>query len=186
MKLLARLHIWLGWLVGVPLLLWTISGLFMVSQPIETVRGAHLKATAPPLDASFVISPALTKKPVQSLHLIQQNARPLWIIAYGDGSRRRANGGNGALMPGVTEAEARQLAENSFAGKAVLETIARFGADNPLLDLRRARPSWQAGFSDGTHVYIDADTGETLAIRSQLWRVFEFYVGFAHHGPANP
>ena len=36
---LTRWHIWLGWLAGVPLLLWTISGLFMVAQPIETVRG---------------------------------------------------------------------------------------------------------------------------------------------------
>ena len=40
---IGRLHIWIGWLVAVPLLLWTVSGLFMVSQPIETVRGEHLK-----------------------------------------------------------------------------------------------------------------------------------------------
>ena len=40
---LARWHIWLGWLVGVPLLLWTLSGLVMVARPIEEVRGTSLR-----------------------------------------------------------------------------------------------------------------------------------------------
>ena len=39
MKRLAKLHIWLGWLVGVPILMWTITGLVMVAKPIEEVRG---------------------------------------------------------------------------------------------------------------------------------------------------
>ena len=37
MRRLARWHIWLGWLIGVPLLLWTFSGLWMVARPIEEV-----------------------------------------------------------------------------------------------------------------------------------------------------
>ena len=45
---LFRYHVWLGWLVGVPLLLWTISGLVMVARPIETVRGSDLKLERPP------------------------------------------------------------------------------------------------------------------------------------------
>ena len=42
----ARWHIWLGWLVGVPLLLWTLSGVAMVARPIEEVRGEHLRDRA--------------------------------------------------------------------------------------------------------------------------------------------
>ena len=42
MRKLAKWHIWLGWLIGVPLLMWTISGLFMVARPIEELRGEHL------------------------------------------------------------------------------------------------------------------------------------------------
>ena len=36
---LRRWHVWLGWLVGLPMLIWTVSGLVMVARPIEEVRG---------------------------------------------------------------------------------------------------------------------------------------------------
>ena len=36
---LVRWHVWLGWLIGLPIIIWTASGLLMVVQPIETVRG---------------------------------------------------------------------------------------------------------------------------------------------------
>ena len=39
MQRLARWHIWLGWLVAIPLLMWTLTGLFMALRPIEDVRG---------------------------------------------------------------------------------------------------------------------------------------------------
>jgi len=48
MRRLAKWHIWLGWLVGVPLVMWTLTGLVMVSRPIETVRGDHLRARNSP------------------------------------------------------------------------------------------------------------------------------------------
>ncbi|MEO1220114.1 MAG: hypothetical protein AAFY42_02020, partial [Pseudomonadota bacterium] len=38
----AKWHIWLGWLVGIPILMWMASGLFMAARPIEEVRGNHL------------------------------------------------------------------------------------------------------------------------------------------------
>ena len=44
----ARWHIWLGWLVAVPLLLWTLSGLVMVVRPIEEVRGRTLQIAHDP------------------------------------------------------------------------------------------------------------------------------------------
>ena len=42
MQRFARWHIWLGWAAAIPLLLWTISGLFMTLRPIEQVRGVAL------------------------------------------------------------------------------------------------------------------------------------------------
>lgn len=34
MRRFVKWHVWLGWLAGVPLLLWTPSGLVMVAKPI--------------------------------------------------------------------------------------------------------------------------------------------------------
>ena len=39
---LRRWHVWLGWIVGLPILLWVVTGLMMVAKPIEEGRGEHL------------------------------------------------------------------------------------------------------------------------------------------------
>jgi hypothetical protein len=49
-RTLYRFHLWLGWLVGLPLLFWTVSGLWMAARPIDEVRGSYLKAEPLPLD----------------------------------------------------------------------------------------------------------------------------------------
>lgn len=176
-RMIMRWHVWLGWLVGVPLLLWTASGLFMASWPIETVRGEHLKAPAPALRAFTPLPPVLEGRAVQSLMLVQQARGPVWLIDYADGGKRRADGRTGALLPALNAAEAQAIARASFAGPDALISIRRFDADHAPLDLRRPRPSWQARFADDTHVYIDAETGTVLATRSKLWRVFDFLWG---------
>ena len=96
---LMRWHVWLGWLIGVPIILWTASGLLMVAQPIETVRGNHLRSEAPALDAITPVAPVLEGKQAKSLTLQQNSAGPFWVIAYADGDKQRADALTGALLP---------------------------------------------------------------------------------------
>lgn len=92
----------------------------------------------------------------------------------GAGPLRRAHRGPAAP---VSEPEARGLARSAYAGKAEITAIRRFAADRSPGDLRRPRPSWQAEFADGNRVYIDADTGEVLALRTGWWRIYDFAWG---------
>ena len=46
---LRRWHVWLGWVVGLPILLWVVTGLVMVARPIEEVRGEHLLRDPAPM-----------------------------------------------------------------------------------------------------------------------------------------
>ena len=176
-RMVMRWHVWLGWLVGVPLLLWTASGLFMASFSIDTVRGEHLKAQAPALPGFRPVAPVLAGRPVQTLTLGQQAGTPVWLIDYADGGKRRADARTGMLLPPVNASQAAAIARASFSGRATLSGVTRFSAEDAPLDLRRPRPSWQARFSDDTHVYIDAETGAVLATRSALWRAFDFMWG---------
>ncbi len=174
----ARLHIWLGWLIGIPLLLWTISGLFMVSQPIEKIRGNHLKA--PPaaiVPFNPVAPPSLQGRAIISANLVQQPDGPVWIITFQDGDKKRASGKTGDILPPLTAIKASAFAQNAYAGEAALKGVTHFAADANPLELRRGRPAWQAVFGDGTHIYIDAESGETLATRTGLWRAFDFMWG---------
>lgn len=176
-RTLIRWHIWLGWIVGVPLLFWTASGLFMVSQPIETVRGSHLRSETPALSAKKAVLPALHGRAIQNLELVEQGGRSLWIIHWHDGEKSRADSSNGNIMADVNAAEARKLAEESWTGTASFVSATQFSADDPPMDLRKARPSWQIVYDDGTHIYIDRITGETLALRTRFWRGFDLMWG---------
>ena len=62
---LRRWHVWLGWLVGLPMLFWTVSGLVMVAKPIEEVRGEHLIAAPKPINLSGpLVAPRIEGRPV--------------------------------------------------------------------------------------------------------------------------
>jgi len=176
MQRFARWHIWLGWLAAIPLVLWTASGLFMTLRPIDEVRGTDLRTEAPPLDTTKLVMPSLPG-PVSKLALVDEGGRPVWVAALGHQDLARYSALDGKSLGPVGVIEARYLAEAALAGDARVTAITRFAADKAPLDLRRERPSWQARFADGTNVYIDADTGEVLALRTRFWRAFDFMWG---------
>jgi hypothetical protein len=175
--LLHRWHIWLGWLVGVPLILWTASGLFMVARPIEEVRGEHLRKGPLMLTATAPVAPALGPRPVEKLTLEQRLNGPVWVIQYQGGDLRRADPSTGAFLPKVSAPEAEALAAAYYAGKSRQASVRQFSADKAPLDLRKARPSWQVSYADGTRLYIDADTGSFLALRTGQWRLYDVMWG---------
>jgi hypothetical protein len=174
---LHKWHIWLGWLVGVPLILWTASGLFMVMRPIEEVRGEHLRKGPLMLTATAPVAPLLGPRPVEKLTLEQRSSGPVWVIQYQGGDLRRANPATGALLPKVSAAQAAALAASYYAGKSRQVSVRQFTADKAPLDLRKDRPSWQISYTDGTRLYVDVDTGGLLALRTNQWRLYDVMWG---------
>lgn len=174
---LHKWHVWLGWLVGFPLILWTASGLFMVARPIEEVRGEHLRAKPATLSAVAPVAPLLEGRAVENLVLEQRTNGPVWIVRYMDGGERSADPATGKLLakPGATEV--RALAEGYYAGESTIKSIQLFPADREPFELRRGRPAWQVGLADGANLYIDAESGSLLAVRTPQWRVFDFMWG---------
>jgi hypothetical protein len=179
-RTLNRIHVWLGWLIGVPLLIWTVTGLLMVARPIDEVRGVQLKAEAPMLrlDGPIVapIFPPDHGAPL-SVRLEQQDIGPVWIATFAHGHEMRAAASDGKWLPKVSEAEARATAERWYKPDAAIVSATHTPADASPLDLRRERPAWGIAFADGANVYVDADTGSLLAIRSGQWRWFDFMWG---------
>ncbi len=175
---LRRIHVWLGWLVGVPLLLWTASGLFMASQPIERVRGEHLVREAPVLaPASPLVPPQIGPRPVRALMLEQQHDGPAWVIRYRDGAGRRADPATGRLLPRLTPADAAAIVRLRYKGGSQIAAVELIPAERPPVELRRKVESFRVGLRDGTHFYVDASTGEIIARRTSLWRAYDLLWG---------
>lgn len=175
---LRRWHIWLGWIVGLPFLAWTVSGLVMVARPIEVVRGTDLLGPAPALPSGLVpVPPAVGPRPVASMALEQRPQGPRWIVRYQDGAARLADAATGRLLPPLAAAEAVRLVEARYAGKARVAAVDRTSADDPPLELRRKIETWRVTMDDDTRFYVNAATGEIVATRTAWWRVFDLMWG---------
>lgn len=176
MRILAKLHIWLGWIVAIPLLLWTVSGIVMVAKPMAEVRGDTLRKNAEvrPIPAGW-LAPQLIEgedRPVELRTRIQGNSAVTSAI-YADGKVERYFARSGQAVPQIDVAAARTIVAMEIEGGDRIDSVRFFEEDNPPSDLRRPIPVWQVVLTDGTHVYVGRDSGEIEAIRTRWWRMFD-------------
>ena len=181
-RTLFRYHVWLGWLVGVPLLLWTVSGLVMVARPIETVRGADRKIDGPTLplpgyNAAPMLNETDDRPTVKEIRTFMQRGRPITLVTRLDGSAARFDAARGSAIPALDEAEARDVVAKSIVGGRQIVGATLFAAKDAPPDFRKATPAWQVRLADGTHVYVGRDTGEIEAVRTRYWRFYDVMWG---------
>ena len=181
-RLIYTAHLWIGVIVGIQLLLWTASGLFMTSNAIEVVRGTTLRRTVAPLDLrrlgpllppSAVLPPeAVLATPVERAELLQMLGKPAYKLTAGERSWLvDARSGHDWV---IGRAEALAIARQQV--RLIPPLTATPVSDPPPLELRRPGGVWLVGDADGTHVYIGT-AGEVLAVRTGLWRWFDFAWG---------
>ncbi|MBA3666543.1 MAG: PepSY domain-containing protein [Sphingomonas sp.] len=175
---LRRWHVWLGWLVGVPMLLWTLSGVVMVAKPIDEVRGtALIRDPAPITSTAGFAAPVIEGRAIASLRLESRASGPRWVIAFADGGSRLADPATGALLPTLGPADAAREVTSRYTGPAKIVETSRVGRASPPLELRRAMDGWRVVLDDGTHFYVDAGSGEIVARRTRWWRFYDFMWG---------
>ncbi|WP_284125863.1 PepSY domain-containing protein [Parerythrobacter aestuarii] len=181
MQRFAKWHIWLGWLVGVPVLMWTLTGLVMVIKPIEEVRGNHLRVEVeeqalPPETNIAIALPTDPASKVRSVTTAMQGGRAITTLAYADGTLERYDADGRKLSP-LTDVEARLLVAEQIKGGDRVQSVTAFSADAVPFDFRRPVDVWQVALADGTHVYVGQHTGKIESVRTRWWRVFDFMWG---------
>jgi len=175
---LRRWHVWMGWLVGLPMLFWTLSGIVMVARPIDEVRGTDLIAAERPVALNgTLVAPRIEGRAVQSLSLEHRAGGPRWEIRFVDGDSRLADPVTGALLPRLGAADAAREVMARYTGTAKIAETSRIAADAPPLELRRAMNGWRVKLDDGTHFYVDGGSGEIVAKRTRWWRFYDFMWG---------
>lgn len=175
---LRRWHIWLGWIVAIPMVLWTVSGIVMVAKPIEEVRGTDLLTEPGPMRFTApVVSPRVEGVPLRSVSLQPRAGGPRWVVALADGTTRLADPATGALLPPLGAAEAVREVMARYTGEAGIAGVTRTDPGRPPLELRRPIAAWQIRMRDGTHFYVDAGSGEVVAQRTSWWRLYDLMWG---------
>lgn len=179
MQSLAQYHVWLGWLVGVPIVMWLASGLFMTLKPLPEVRGEHLRIAAAAPQALVIEGSALADEAAQikEMRLTMQDGRAVAVLTTLDGITTRVDYASGAPIPALDAEAARALVAQQIVGGNAVESVTFFKADAVPFDFRRPVPVWRVALKDGTHVYIGRDTGQIEAVRTRWWRWFDFAWG---------
>lgn len=184
-----RFHIWLSWIVGLQIVIWVATGLFMALSPIETVRGEHLARKPETIDLRGVpvLLPgeiaAREKKPVERLLLKTWLGRPTYEIHYADGRAALVDAASGKRLSPLTGTAAEMAARAVYAGGEPMQEATRVDPKAIPLDFRRDEPAWAVRFHNavistgGTVFYVSAETGEVLARRTDRWRLYDLMWG---------
>lgn len=175
MQTLAKWHIWLGWLVGVPIALWLASGLFMTLKPLPEVRGEHLRLDNDVPAPLIIEGSSLADEGAQlkEMRVTMQEARAVAILTTLDGATGRVDFATGTPIPALTAADARALVAKRIVGGEAVQSVTFYDADDVPFDFRRPMPVWRVALKDGTYVYVGRDTGAIEAVRTQWWRWFD-------------
>jgi uncharacterized iron-regulated membrane protein len=171
-------HKWLGLIVGVQVILWVASGLFMTAVPIETVRGEHnIRKAAPvvlPTDGLPPLS-AILKGEATRAELVLLNGAPVWRIDREGAAHSLLDAKTGAVLSPLDAAAALAIAKSDFSGPAEARGVVLIAQDAPI-EYRAALPVWQVQFGDaeGTRLYVSPLTGKVVARRTNTWRIYDF------------
>ncbi|MBI5915185.1 MAG: hypothetical protein HY842_07390 [Bacteroidetes bacterium] len=189
-----RLHRWLGVLIGIQFLAWTLGGLYFSWSDMDEVHGDFEKAAAPLLPASAdYLSPSILldslrqTKEVDSLlelRLVSILGRPNWLVTYFPKGHERhhkklrlADALTGSLRPPLSEAEAVQVAKEGYAGKGEVQNVEYLTQTSSHHEYReQPLPAYAVSFGDGRRstVYVAAEMGTVQKIRNRPWRRFDF------------
>ena len=181
-RLSQKLHKGLGLLVGLQLVIWSISGFYMVVVDIDIIHGDHLVQPAKPIS-----EPDLALFSQQLTSLVQDNPQATAISLSMLNGRAMAeiaapnatllhDIGDGKIASQIDEVAVKKLAKAYYAGSGAIETLSLISANPPREIGSRPLPLWRIDFDDawGTTLYISATTGALATRRHTLWRVFDF------------
>lgn len=181
MRFLRKLHKWLGLIVGLQVLLWTVSGLVFAWLDHHEVTAEHSTHSPEPpvLTAAMALAePAtwisgLAAKDILEVRLASVFDRWVWRVETVDGVIQRSAQTGEPFE--INEDTVRRLAQQRYAGQGQLASVAFH--PTATLETRDSGATWEARFDDekGTTLYFSAEDGRLIETRNSTWRLFDFF-----------
>lgn len=175
------LHKWLGLLVGLQVLIWLASGLYMVLLDINFIHGDSLvknmqQTVAIPQESAIDMAGLRTRYTnATAIRLIPVMGKILFAVSTPD-NVFLIDPESGNVISPLDENTAREIARFHFNGDARVKKASLITSDPPMEVQTRRLPLWRIDFNDSynTSFYIDPFTGALVTRRFQYWRIFDF------------
>jgi uncharacterized iron-regulated membrane protein len=173
-----KTHKWLALLIGLQVVIWSLSGLYMTAVHIDIIHGDHLVRQAAPgtVAAGDLADPvkALAANRGETLRLAWVRGRPAYVVT-GEAGERVVDASNGQSLAPPSEAEIRAIARSTYTGSEPIASTALI-TQIPGEIRGRKPPLWRVEFDHWNKptLYFSPATGELLTRRHELWRIFDF------------
>lgn len=181
-------HRYLGVILGIQFLIWTISGLYFSWTNIDEIHGDFQHRQPARLASHYnFISPNVILKnldenvdSIHSMQLVSILGAPFYSLQYfskGHLNKVLANAVSGEIRGAVAKDEAIQIATESFAGEPKVRSAEYITSTNGHHEYReKPLPAWGVTFEHPTNttVYVSAEAGKVESFRNNKWRVFDF------------
>ncbi|MBQ4834316.1 hypothetical protein J8L70_13770 [Pseudoalteromonas sp. MMG010] len=175
-----KIHKWLGYILAIQILVWLLGGLVMSAIPLEKVHGKHLAKRSinnPFSHADYVASldDIVTQvvNPTQILYSHFLNTPTITVISKTGTHIFNALTAQPFKAPSksqvIANAKAHLLINASLSQATLLQQAPR--------EAGYKKNIWQLQYNDilNTTLYLAKDSGKVMAIRSDLWRIFDFF-----------
>ena len=181
-SIMARsLHKWLGLIIGLQMLIWLSTGLYMVIIDLDFIHGDPLvknmqQPVAVPASAPMGIVALTSKYP----DAVQIELKPVlgetYFVVTTPDNRYLIEPKTGSVVSPLTEETIKNIATFHFNGDAPILKTTLIGTNQPMDGLSRRLPLWRVDFDDrfSTSFYVDPNTGRLVTRRHQYWRIFDF------------
>ena len=179
---LRRWHTWIGLVIGVQVLLWMISGLYMVAVDIDFIHGDTLVRNERPtlvgIDRTIPIGVLLDR--YQGLYSAKLKAlpgmeHPIYELGTPDGLLT-IDAVSGAVLSPLAQSTVENLARQYYTGSAPILKVELI--ETVPVEIRGQPPYlWRVDFDDWlqTSFYLYSDTGALVTRRHRLWRIFDTF-----------
>ena len=177
-----RVHNVLGLVFGILLIFWTVSGLFFTLFPIEQIRGTTLRAPinhgalalgSVNVTASQAADILDSHTPIKTVELGMFLGEPVWKLSVKDGTRM-VSASSGEVRSPITTQTALRIAAEGVLPKVGTPGKPWLLTENPPREYSGPLPAYVVDYEPGSvRVYIDAQTGRLVTVRSNLWRTFD-------------
>ena len=172
-------------IVGIQLLLWVISGLYMTAVPLTYVHGNHLHQEPAQeyiqlSDLPIAVQVALEDRvipDVESVRLFMRMDEPVYLVEH-KGRQLLVNARTGDVLDKLDAQEAQIIATARYTGSAEVLSVHEITAYEQAPEIKgRDLPIWQVNFDDWveTSLYVSNIEAQVITARSSIWRIFDFF-----------
>ena len=173
-----KTHKWVALLLGLQVVIWSLSGVYMTVVHIDTIHGDHLLKTMPPrpFDLRQYADPlaVASANDASAVRLGWVADRPAYVATTATGERALDARTGDPLRP-LGEPAIRSIAASLYTGGEPIESVKLINAV-PAEIRGRKPPLWRVEFDHWNKptFYFSPVTGELVSRRHELWRVFDF------------